>query len=253
MSKYQYLFEQTNIATPGDIQLIEESKTEDGQVKAIFRCKLQTAEEKNQNRRYYPMNVCKSIVDQLSEKASQRSLLVEIDHPSFASSDPNTIRKRAATIEVKNCAALIRDIRLEGKDIIGEMETLSGFQGPSFARMLINDRVNIGFSLRALGAVETQPDGTIIVGSPIKPITYDVVSNPSHASARVLEFLPESDSNIDFGNIDTSLIYESEDLFALEADSIYLCEGGVCSVRFIDDLIEEKFSSAMKRVKFSLL
>ena len=50
------------------------------------------------------------------------------------------------------------------------METLSGFQGPSFARMLINDRVNIGFSLRALGAVETQPDGTIIVGSPIKPI-----------------------------------------------------------------------------------
>ena len=58
---------------------------------------------------------------------------------------------------------------MEGGDIIGEIETLSGFLGPDIAKMVLYDKVNVGFSLRALGSVDTKPDGTIEVLQPIKP------------------------------------------------------------------------------------
>ena len=35
--------------------------------------------------------------------------------------------------------------------------------------MILFDKVNVGFSLRALGSVNTRPDGTIEVLAPIKP------------------------------------------------------------------------------------
>lgn len=69
----------------------------------------------------------------------------------------------------KTCGALLRNIYMEGSDVIGEIETLSGFMGPDVAKLVLYDKVNIGFSLRALGAVDTKPDGTIVVLTPIKP------------------------------------------------------------------------------------
>ncbi|MCP4763389.1 MAG: hypothetical protein GY870_16575 [archaeon] len=251
MRKYSFILEQTHVASfeSGSIQVLEEQQLDNGDLKAIFRCKLQTGEERNQNKRFYPMAICKSIVEQLNVKAQARSLLMECDHPSFVSNDPMMIKKRAATIEVKNACALIRNITMQGKDVIAEVETLSGFQGPSLAKSLILDKLNIGFSLRALGAVESQPDGTLLVKQPIKPITYDVVSNPSHANARVLEFLKEDFSD-NFSNAN-EILCEAEDLSVLEADSITLCEGGSCTVRFIDDIINERFSNALSKTYFS--
>ena len=86
-----------------------------------------------------------------------------------ATKDPNVMKHRSTTVEYKSCGALIRNIFMEGSEIIGEIETLSGFHGPDIARMVLFDKVNIGFSLRALGGVKTQPDGTIEVLTPIKP------------------------------------------------------------------------------------
>ncbi len=131
---------------------------------------------------------------------------------------------------------------------MAEIETLSGFKGPDLAGMLIYDKANIGFSLRALGAVEARPDGTMMVKQPIRPITYDIVSNPSHATARVLNFLPEAVENIDHtGN----LLYESDDMSMLQMDSIHICENGLCSIKFINDIIEESFHDSMMKTNFS--
>ncbi len=69
----------------------------------------------------------------------------------------------------KSCGALLRNVYFENGQIIGEVETLSGFHGPDIAKMILYDKVNVGFSLRALGSVNTRPDGTIEVLSPIKP------------------------------------------------------------------------------------
>lgn len=248
---YQIISEQTNWVSSADITILQESKTESGEPKAIFKCKLQTGDELNQNKRRYSMDVCRSIVEQLKEKALTRSLLCEVDHPMPQSSDPNVIKRRAATVEAKTCGALIRSIELIGKDVIAEVETLSGFYGPDLAKMLLYDKVNIGFSLRALGAVEPQRDGSLLVTQPIKAITYDVVTNPSHANARVLEFLPESDSSL--FDLSSQLICESEDILTLNEDHITICENGVCSMRFINDVITESFEDAFKRVSFRLL
>ena len=69
----------------------------------------------------------------------------------------------------KSCGALLRNVCFENDQIIGEVETLSGFHGPDIAKMILYDKVNVGFSLRALGSVNTRPDGTIEVLAPIKP------------------------------------------------------------------------------------
>lgn len=69
----------------------------------------------------------------------------------------------------KSCGALLRNIYMTNNQIIGEIETLSGFHGPDVAKMILLDKVNVGFSLRALGSVTALPDGTIQVLSPIKP------------------------------------------------------------------------------------
>ena len=169
MAKYNYLFETTSILKNSQLKILNESTGENGEPKVVFKCRLQTADERNQNRRVYSTDICKSIVEQLKEKAISRSLLMEVDHPSLETSDTNIIKRRAATIEVKNCGCLLRNIYMEGREIFGEVETLSGFNGPSIAKMILYDKVNIGFSLRALGAVEQKPDGTIMVLAPIKP------------------------------------------------------------------------------------
>ncbi len=63
-----------------NITVLEEERMSNGNLKAICRVKLQTGEERNQNKRYYSMDVCKSIVEQLNEKANTRSLLMEVDY-----------------------------------------------------------------------------------------------------------------------------------------------------------------------------
>lgn len=99
--------------------------------------------------------------------------------------------------------------------------------------------MDIGFSLRALGSVEPLTDGTLLVKSPIMPITYDVVSAPSHQNAKMLEFIPES--AMDF-NSDQQVVYESSDLTLLEAEDIFLSESNHCVSKFLESIIEERFS-----------
>jgi len=116
--------------------------------------------------------------------------------------------------------------------------------------LITKDKVDIGFSLRALGAVETLQDGTIMVKDPIRPITYDVVSNPSHTTAKVLEFLPETAKEfIPDGNV----ICEGEILETLSKDHIAISEGDSVVIRFIDDIINERFNNVItKNIQFKI-
>ena len=166
--------------------------------------------------------------------------------------NPNHTKRRATTVEIKNCACLLRNIYMEGNKIIGEIETLSNRKGQDIANLIVKDKVNIGFSLRALGATDVLPDGTIKVLTPIKPITYDIVSNPSHAAARVLDFLPESyDGSFD----DTDLMYESvsdSDILFLEQDSININFNKNLFSNYTKDIISTNFINGLKQIKFKL-
>ncbi len=249
--QYGFIIEGTQYVPNHDIKILTEDKV-DGKPKISAMARLQEADQKNGNGRVYPRSICESIVNQLSPKASSRSLLMEIDHPLFVSSDVNVLKKRAAIIEINNCGALLKDIYLKDKQVYGVFETLSGFKGPDLYNLIVKDKVDVGFSLRALGAIEALPDGTVVVKDPIRPITYDVVSNPSHTSAKVLEFLPET--ALDF--VDKRMqevIFESIDSTLINVDRITIMDSSQVVTKFLDDIINERFLNIISnKIKFNL-
>ena len=125
------ILEQCSTVSSRDIYIMEEQKINIGDKavnKIFFRTRLQTACEKNGNNRYYTENVIHEIVDSLKGKATNRSLFQEIDHPFVATNggSDDSFKRRAVITELKNCGSLIRNIYCEGKDVIAEIETLSG-------------------------------------------------------------------------------------------------------------------------------
>lgn len=244
MQQIGFLFETFSPVANSDIVILEDAHV-NGNKKAVFKVRLQTVEERNGNGRYYDRGIGKEIVETLASKAKGRSLFQEVDHPMVAvdPSDPAGAafaRKRAVTVELKNCGSLIRDIRMEGNDIIGEVETLSGFMGPDLYKTLMYDKADIGFSLRMFGKVNLdESTGLAHVARPIRPITYDTVSNPSHRTAKVIEvmtenlndFMPDEHQN-------TELLHESS---CLMCDGVNFCSDENCIKDFIGQLVEETF------------
>lgn len=125
-NKYAILFETTSIVSPSEITVLEEQDLGQGKSKAIFRSRFQTLNEQNSNRRIYDTLIGNMIYEQLSPKARNRSLLAEVDHPMFGTTDPNLLKKRATITEIQNAGALIRDLQVRNNEICGIMETLSG-------------------------------------------------------------------------------------------------------------------------------
>lgn len=247
-NEYKFIIEETNIVSYDELKILEEASV-NNKPKLAFEANLQTANERNNNKRVYDTQICETIVSRLSQKAGKRSLLMEIDHPMFVSNDANVLKKRAGVVEINNSAAVIRKLGLNDNRIIGEIETLSGFKGPDFANLISKDKVDIGFSLRALGSVEALSDGTLQVKNPIMPITYDVVSNPSHSSARVMDFLPES--SLDYIS-ETNVLYENDQVILLEDDKITI-DTGNCVLTFLNEVIDNRFMDIIsKGIRFKI-
>jgi len=229
-----------------DVQILEQEIDDSGVKKVIFKARLQTAEEKNQNQRYYKKDICQEIVNILKPKAHSRSLFQEVDHPIVNNDDIS--KKRAITVELKNSGTLIRDIYMDKLDIIGEIETLSGFRGPDIYNLVVNDKANIGFSLRMFARVVNDPKSQMLyVEKPLRPITYDIVSNPSHKTATILEFLPE-DVNL-IGDDSSSLITEDIDEFSIR-NNINIIKN-TDTRQFVKQLLEHSYNSN-KFIRFKI-
>ena len=243
---YSFLIEQNEVIKNNDLHVITESVTESGTPKVIFKATLQEAGVVNQNKRRYSSAICESIVDQLSPKATSRNLLMEVDHPMSGTEEE--MKRRAGVVKLSECGCILREIKMEpnGK-VVGIIETLSGFKGPDIARLITEDKVDIGFSLRALGGVTPTGDGILEVTSPIRAITYDIVSNPSHKNAKILQFIPESDTSYmtESANSNT-MLFESADFDAdrliLESDNVNLPLFENFSLDFLDKVIRKDFT-----------
>lgn len=184
------IFESFEPISNNQLMILEDTKIS-GTPKARFKVRLQTLEEKNNNGRWYDSMIGREIVETLRPKALGRKLYMEVDHP-MAAGDDNFARKRAITVELKNCGALISELGIKGKEIIGEAETLSGFLGPDFYKTIMYDKADIGFSLRMFGRTQVEEStGLTRIVKPIRPITYDIVTNPSHSTAKIMEFVTE--------------------------------------------------------------
>ena len=67
-------------------------------------------------------------------------------------------------------------------------------------------------------------DGTIRVEKPIKPITFDIVTNPSHGTARVMDFLPEDVSPLVDELDKANVLLESDGASDIMCSSNYVRE-----------------------------
>jgi hypothetical protein len=186
--KIDLIQEQSYVSTK--ITLLEESQV-DNAFKLRFRAYLQEANALNNNGRSYTTFALQTIIDQLQQKALERKLLGEMDHPT-PQGDFESRMKRSSTIRLKDACIVYTNLTFDGKFIIADCETLTNDPGMNLYRLL-KDKIGIGFSLRAFGAGTTQPNGTVIVdGKGLKALTFDVVSNPSHSNAVITEFFDES-------------------------------------------------------------
>ena len=174
------------------IKVLEESTIGIGVNRIKFKAILQERDVVNNNKRTYSENILKMIVAQLGPKATERKLLAELDHPISDSPDKMIQLKRTATISLKEACVVITKLEYDGKYIVAECETLTTNAG-MIVYSLLKDKVVFGFSLRALGATQQLPNGTItVMEDGFKSITFDVVSNPSHSNAVITEIISES-------------------------------------------------------------
>lgn len=187
------IFESAQAST---VELLEESVV-GNQYKLKFRAKLQEADVINNNRRVYSQATLQSVYIQLKNKAQERKLVGEMDHPQPTGDNASKV-KRSSTIALDRACVIFSELEWDGNAIYAICETLSNTKGMDLYALL-KDGVTIGFSLRAFGETKRRSDGSEeVLASGIKALTYDVVANPSHDNSVITEFLSENtDTDID--------------------------------------------------------
>lgn len=192
MKNIKYINSQFSVI-PSSLSILEETSIGLGINKIRMKVILQERDVVNNNRRTYDGAILQLIVNELGPKATARKLIAELDHPIQRVDDINERMKRTATLSLDRACLLFTKLEYDGRYIHAECETLTTQKG-QILYALIKDKVMFGFSLRALGETVQNPDGTIrVLIKNFKPITFDVVSMPSHSNAVVTEFLNESE------------------------------------------------------------
>ncbi len=245
------IFEQAY--SDGNIKLLEESVMPGGQYKIVFRAKLQEADIVNNNKRVYPAETLRAVYMQLKEKAQERKLVGEMDHPQPQGDQAAKI-KRSSTISLERACFLVRDLEWDGHAIYGICETLSNRHGLD-AYALLKDKVTVGFSLRAFGETRQKGNGIVeVIPKGLKALTYDMVSNPSHDSSVILDFLSENtNANELLKSLELEMLEESKLLKTgrnktiLEETSLTaqiggdsprsICLGNICTVAPLEEAV----------------
>jgi len=195
-----------------EIQIIKEEYDRTNKIpKVRFRAILQEADVINKNRRKYPKQVLQEVVNTFNNIIKYRGgILGEVNHPLVE--DEKIAKQRMARIDISNVGVIYKKFDFDGKYVIAEAVTASTQKGRDIYGLIVEDGYNLGFSLRALGTVKpvTESDGNVIyvVEHIYKPVTYDIVDNPSHAVARIInisedEILTKDNSKILTENTDT--------------------------------------------------
>lgn len=174
----------------GATELLETSSVGYRMPKARIKTVLQTLNEVNKNKRVYPKYILEKSLNEIRPIIKSRSLLGELDHPLVTGNDEADSYRHFVVLYEK-ASHIFEDIYIENNVVYGIVET--SLTDPGFKMAgLIMDKVPVGFSLRAIGESKVRPDGVTEVSNPFNIITYDCVSNPSHAKARMVEVVSEN-------------------------------------------------------------
>jgi hypothetical protein len=157
-----------------------------------FSCTLQTLDEENNNGVTYETSLMIPAIQDLNKLVEWGGLTGEWDHPELKVNNDDLIIKRVSQIQNERSCVWFEKIWVDetSKKIKAVAQTLSSHFGNEFRNRLAQ-KVKIGFSMRGIVDHEDR-NGKKFAIAPIKIVTYDVVTKPSHRPAVVEKIFMES-------------------------------------------------------------
>ena len=187
--------------------ITEALKTENGNL--IVEGRLQTAETKNGNGRYYPRKILeREVKTYIDGPIKENRALDELDHPD------------SSIINLKNVSHNIKYIRWEGDDVVGTIEILPTPSGNILTELFRNG-ITVGVSSRGMGSLQPNSNGVQEVQDDFELLCWDFVSTPSTPGAYVHPINEGLDPS-----------YETKDKYSPVNEIIteILCNNGQCPI-----------------------
>jgi hypothetical protein len=151
--------------------ITEALKTDNGNL--IVEGRLQTAETKNGNGRYYPREILeREVKNYIDGPIKENRALGELDHPD------------SSIINLKNVSHNIKNIRWDGDDVVGTIEILPTPSGNILTELFRNG-ITVGVSSRGMGSLQPNSKGVQEVQDDFELLCWDFVSTPSTPGAYV--------------------------------------------------------------------
>jgi hypothetical protein len=151
--------------------ITEALKTDNGNL--IVEGRLQTAETKNGNGRYYPREILeREVKNYIDGPIKENRALGELDHPD------------SSIINLKNVSHNIKNIRWDGDDVVGTIEILPTPSGNILTELFRNG-ITVGVSSRGMGSLQPDSNGVQEVQDDFELLCWDFVSTPSTPGAYV--------------------------------------------------------------------
>lgn len=187
--------------------ITEALKTENGNL--IVEGRLQTAETKNGNGRYYPRKILeREVKNYIDGPVKENRALGELDHPD------------SSIINLKNVSHNIKFIKWDGDDVVGTIEILPTPSGNILTELFRNG-ITVGVSSRGMGSLKPSSDGVQEVQDDFELLCWDFVSTPSTPGAYVH---PISEG------LDSSVVIPSNYNKINEIITEILCNNGQCPI-----------------------
>jgi hypothetical protein len=156
-----------------DRQMITEALGKGGPL-ILKNVVLQTANQKNQNGRIYPMPILQREAVRYKQFIKERRALGELDHPE------------SPVVNLKNVSHNLTELWFNGENLMGNIEVLSTPSG-NILKELLKNNIRLGISSRGLGSIKELDEDTVEVQEDFNLICFDVVSNPSTEGAFINE------------------------------------------------------------------
>ena len=162
---------ETQLFTVSPQAITEAVKSERGNL--LVEGRLQAAETKNGNGRYYPREILEREISNYKKgPIAENRALGELDHPD------------SSIINLKNVSHNIKDVWWDGDDVIGKIEILPTPSGNILTELFKNG-ITVGVSSRGMGSLKPGSDGVQEVQDDFELICWDFVSTPSTPGAYV--------------------------------------------------------------------
>lgn len=166
------------------------------------------ANKKNQNGRYYPVDILEREVGRYTDQyISQGRAFGELGHPNGPS------------INLDRCSHMIQSLRRDGDDFIGRAKIMGTPMG-NIVKSLLDEGAKLGVSSRGVGSL--RPTGTMQV---VQPDFYlataaDIVAEPSAPDAFVQGIMEGREWIWDNGRLKEAEIAAIQETFIKESNTV---------------------------------